>query len=123
MGLAPASRRKWQPTPAFLPGKSQGQRSLVGCRLWGRTESDMTEEIPLGWPWEAPTSPRVARESWGLRSSHCRATSFFLRFITLLPAFPPTLPVPHSPVKPNEGSSSWKSFSLSLLSVLLILLG
>ena len=30
-------RRKWQPTPVFLPGESQGQRSLVGCRLWGRT--------------------------------------------------------------------------------------
>ena len=29
-------RRKWQPTPVFLPGESQGQRSLVGCRLWGR---------------------------------------------------------------------------------------
>ena len=37
-------RRKWQPTPVFLPGESQGQGSLVGCRLWGRTESDMTEE-------------------------------------------------------------------------------
>ena len=36
-------RRKWQPTPMFLPGKSQGWRSLVGCRLWGRTESDTTE--------------------------------------------------------------------------------
>ena len=36
-------RRKWQPTPVFLPGESQGRRSLVGCRLWGRTESDMTE--------------------------------------------------------------------------------
>ena len=33
----------WQPTPVFLPGESQGQRSLVGCRLWGRTESDTTE--------------------------------------------------------------------------------
>ena len=33
-------RRKWQPTPVFLPGESQGQ---VGCRLWGRTESDTTE--------------------------------------------------------------------------------
>ena len=32
-------RRKWQPTPVFLPGESQGQGSLVGCRLWGRTES------------------------------------------------------------------------------------
>ena len=36
-------RRKWQPTPVFLPGESQEQGSLVGCRLWGRTESDMTE--------------------------------------------------------------------------------
>ena len=34
--------RKWQPTPVFLPGESQGQRSLVGCRLWGHTESDTT---------------------------------------------------------------------------------
>ena len=36
-------RRKWQPTPVFLPGESQGQGSLVGCRLWGRTDSDTTE--------------------------------------------------------------------------------
>ena len=36
-------RRKWQPTPVFLPGESQGWGSLVGCRLRGRTESDMTE--------------------------------------------------------------------------------
>ena len=36
-------RRKWQPTPVFLPGESPGRGSLVGCRLWGRTESDTTE--------------------------------------------------------------------------------
>ena len=36
-------RRKWQPTPVFLPGESQGQGSLVGCCLWGCTESDTTE--------------------------------------------------------------------------------
>ena len=36
-------RRKWQVTPVFLPGESQGRGSLVGCRLWGRTESDTTE--------------------------------------------------------------------------------
>ena len=36
-------RRKWQPTPVFLPGESQGQGNLVGCRLCGRTESDTTE--------------------------------------------------------------------------------
>ena len=36
-------RRQWQPTPVFLPGESQGRGSLVGYRLWGRTESDTTE--------------------------------------------------------------------------------
>ena len=36
-------RRKWQPTPVFLPGESQGWGSLVGCPIWGRTESDTTE--------------------------------------------------------------------------------
>ena len=36
-------RRKWQPTPVFLPGESQGLGSLVGCHLWGRIESDTTE--------------------------------------------------------------------------------
>ena len=38
-----ALERKWQPTPVFLPGESQGRGSLVGCRLWGRAESDTTE--------------------------------------------------------------------------------
>ena len=37
------ARRKWQPTPVFLPGESQELGSLVGCRLWGCTGSDKTE--------------------------------------------------------------------------------
>ena len=41
--LNPNWRRKWQPTQVFLLGESQGQRSLVGCRLQGRTESGTTE--------------------------------------------------------------------------------
>ena len=36
-------RRKWQPTPVFMSGESQGPGSLVGCSLWGHTESDTTE--------------------------------------------------------------------------------
>ena len=36
-------RRKWQPTPVFLPGESQGWGSLLGCCLWSRIESDTTE--------------------------------------------------------------------------------
>ena len=42
MGKIPR-RRKWQPTPVFLPGESHGQRNLVGYSPWGRKESDITE--------------------------------------------------------------------------------
>ena len=49
-------RRKWQSTPVFLPGKSHGQRSLVGYSPWSRIESDMTEQLlhfhrADGLPW------------------------------------------------------------------------
>ena len=40
-------RRKWQPTPVFLPGKSHGQRSLVGYSPWGHKESDMIEQLSI----------------------------------------------------------------------------
>ena len=40
-------RRKWQPTPVSLPGKSYGQRSLVGCSLWDRKELETTERLTL----------------------------------------------------------------------------
>ena len=42
-------KRKWQPTPVFLPGKFHGQRGLVGYSPWGHKESDMTEWLPH-WP-------------------------------------------------------------------------
>ena len=38
-------RRQWHPTPVLLPGKSHGQRSLVGWSPWGRWESDTTEQL------------------------------------------------------------------------------
>ena len=40
-------RREWPPTAVFLPGESQGQRSLVGYSPWGHKESDMTEWLTL----------------------------------------------------------------------------
>ena len=65
-------RRKWQPTPAFLPGESRGRGSLVGCPLWGRTELDTTEVTqqqqtihstefsrPEYWSGQSFPSPRV----------------------------------------------------------------
>ena len=39
-------RKKWQPTPVFLPGKFQGQRSLVGYTVHGVTETDTTGHLP-----------------------------------------------------------------------------
>ena len=38
-------RRQWHPTPVLLPGKSHGQRSLVGCSSWGPKELDRTERL------------------------------------------------------------------------------
>ena len=39
-------KRKWQPTPVFLLGKSHGQKSLVGYSPWGHKESEMTKKLP-----------------------------------------------------------------------------
>ena len=59
-------RRQWHPTPILLPGKSHGQRSLVGYSPWGRKESDTTERLPFrvqvilygtlctSWTWVGP---------------------------------------------------------------------
>ena len=44
-------RRKWQPTPVFVPGKPHGQRSLVGYSLWGRKECDTTEQLKTKTGW------------------------------------------------------------------------
>ena len=38
-------RRQWQPIPVLFPGKSHGQRSLVGCSPWGQEELDTTERL------------------------------------------------------------------------------
>ena len=59
-------RRKWQPTPVFLPGESQGQRSLMGCHLWGHTESDTTEATQQQHAAFFPSFPRAMQKPiWG----------------------------------------------------------
>ena len=47
LGWEDPLERKWQPTPVSLPGKSHGQRSLVGCSPWGRKELGTTEQLTL----------------------------------------------------------------------------
>ena len=65
-------RRKWQPTPVFLPGKSHGQRRLVGYSPWGCKESDTTEHAH---------SAMKNKHSWGSRGK----VHTFLKLL-LLPA-------------------------------------
>ena len=68
-------RRKWQPTPVFLPGESHGQRSLVGYHPWGLKESDMAERLArihvkeeAMSPWRREVSPKE-RHPGGMLSS------------------------------------------------------
>jgi len=67
-------RRQWHPTPVLLPGKSHGQRSLVGCSPWGLEESDTTERLHfhfifMHWrrKWQ-PTPVFLPGESQGRQS-------------------------------------------------------
>ena len=79
--------RKWQPALVFLPGESQGRGSLVGCRLWGCTESDTTNatwqqqqqqsKMKEGLPWRSVD--RASRFS-------CRGTASILDWVTKAPA-------------------------------------
>ena len=48
-------RRKWQPTPVLLLGKSHGQKSLIGYSPWGCKESDRTEQLHFHLKWPAPS--------------------------------------------------------------------
>ena len=52
-------RRKWQPTPVFLPGKIHGQRGLEGCSPWGCKESEMTEHTHTGWLRPSDTADQI----------------------------------------------------------------
>ena len=56
-------RRAWQPTPVCLPGKYNGQRSLVGCNPWGFKESDTTEHTYLPCFCVKPQSVRTIEEA------------------------------------------------------------
>ena len=61
-------RKKWQPTPVFLPGKSHGWRSLAGYSPWGHKESDTTERLHFR---EIKHLKTVIRYSWTLVCTIC----------------------------------------------------
>ena len=60
-------RRKWQPTPMFLPGESQGRGSLVGCRLRGRTESTWMKQLSSSY---CRADERQEMEAWHTLKHH-----------------------------------------------------
>ena len=70
-------RRKWQPTPVFLPGESHGQRSLAGCSPQGRKESDAAERLnmyPCTCPPKPPFSPCGGPMACPSVTSSCQGT-------------------------------------------------
>ena len=84
-------RRKWQPTPVPLPGKSHRQRSLVGYSLWGHKESDTTEQLLKSLP------------CWVSAVKQCKSAII----IHTSPPSRTSLPSLH-PIPPgHHGTSSW----------------
>ena len=57
-------RRKWKPTPVFLPGKFHGQRSLVGYSLWGHQESDTTEHRAHDFIEKSAQQKKLIQNTW-----------------------------------------------------------
>ena len=81
-------RRKWQPTPVFLPGESQGWGSLVGCCLWGPTESDTTEVTEQQQqhsystlvPWTGIKSVSPTMDVWSLTTGAPEKSPYLLSY-------------------------------------------
>ena len=94
-------RRKWQPTPVFLPGKSHGQRSLGGCSPWGGKEWDTTEHFTsLLFPYHLPHPPNP-RDHWTIPPSWAEAVSCFTAVSALLVSVP-GLPLRKCPMNTVE---------------------
>ena len=124
-------RRQWQPTPVLLPGKSHGQRCLVGCSPWGRQESDTTEQLHFDFSlscigegngnplqWSCLENPRDGGAWWaaisGVAQSQTRLKGLSSSNPFIQIAFPTTgtvLPWTHSAPLPQT-SGSPPSFTL-----------
>ena len=73
-------RRKWQPTPVFLPGKSQGQRSLAGCSLWGRKRARHDWVTKQPQPYEPEIELHLSQENKNVHS-HKIYANVYNRFV------------------------------------------
>ena len=90
-------RRKWQPTPVFLPGEFQGQRSLVGCHLWGCTESDTTEATWRQQQQQQPPNHQADQwQTWDLILIQMPKHTFFFFFLLGLQSWDKDSSLDHS---------------------------
>jgi len=108
-------RRKWQPTPVFLPGESQGRGSLVGCRLWGHTELDMTEVTAATAFWKLTPNQQISvfYEIESYYFTWHRTIPWIISFFTSL-AFSLYLNIWISYISCNSFSKSYYSINLCI---------
>ena len=99
-------RRKWQYTPVFLPGKSHGQRSLVGHSQWGHKELDMTEQLTL----MESAQTHVQLSQW----CHPNISSSTTHFSSCPQPFPASRSFPESQLFASSGQSIGASASSSV---------
>ena len=78
-------RRKWQPTPVFLPGKSHGQRSLAGYSPWGHQESDTAEWLSAQT--ENTKNNNNYRLKWGCTVNYLECLMHVINFCWYCPIF------------------------------------
>ena len=71
-------RRKWQPTPVLLPGESQGRWSLVGCRLWGRTDRTRLKRSDCFFLWKTLWETNWKHLSYRMFQSFTHPSIFLL---------------------------------------------
>ena len=93
-------RRKWQLTPVFLPGKSHGQRSLVGYSPWGQKESHGVENTHIHILRAEPPSSEQKYQSRDRHTQHSHR-----HLIQILPL---THTHTHTQLDALEGTSGWK---------------
>jgi len=74
-------RRKWQHTPVFLPGKSHGQKRLVGCSPWGRKELGTTGQLTLTYL--VKLVGKIFHLFWGTSILFCTVLYRFTFLLTL----------------------------------------
>ena len=107
-------RRKWQPTPVFLPGKFHGQKSLEGYSPWSCKVSDMTERLGTHQPLWLQPCPGTGPEHPGVTFLRVKAHSCSRQHLSSLALKLPPLPWVPSTKRPRPGPTlSSRLFPLS----------